>query len=250
MSNKVYKNLQVNVGMPFQIYAPLNLHVNKPVNADEVNKQVKDENELNSYREEIISQAREEAELIIKEAMQQAEIIINKAEVESIEKCVSMQKAEQQGYEKGYREGKAQYEKLLQDAQNIKKQAIADYNNKMADVESDIINMVMDIAFKVIGSEVQINKENVLFLVRNAIEKCTNRENILLKVSEDDYEYICQNSEKLKSFIEDIGELEIRRDPSLSLGNCIVETPFGIVDASVDTKLKKIGEAFSRIIEK
>jgi len=43
-----------------------------------------------------------------------------------------------------------------------------------------------------------------------------------------------------------IGQLEIVKDQALKLGALILETPYGSVDAGMDTKLKKIEEAFSR----
>lgn len=258
MSNNVFKNLQVNIGMPMNIYTQLNKHDIK-----QGNKQLKFEENINPegiadisldlFRKKIIVEARKKASSIIKEAIEHANVLTNKAEIESIEKCLSMQVSKQEGYNegysKGYSEGKAIYEGLLQEAQEIKNQGISEYNELLANAESDFISMIMDITQKVIGYEIEINKENVLILVKNAIEKCTNKDNLLLKVSEVDYEFIVENTEKLRNYVDGIGEIEVRIDSSLNAGNCIVDSPFGSVDSSIDTKFNKIKESFLRIIE-
>ena len=49
---------------------------------------------------------------------------------------------------------------------------------------------------------------------------------------------------------EGIGNLDIRKDPSLNAGDVIIETPYGTVNAGVSTKLKKIEDAFIKLIGK
>jgi flagellar assembly protein FliH len=48
--------------------------------------------------------------------------------------------------------------------------------------------------------------------------------------------------------VEGIGELNIKKDTSLKTGGCIVETAYGTVDASLQTKFKKIESAFRNVI--
>lgn len=241
----------MNIGVPFTILTPINQQSNNSEDSDEITESVEINTNINSYSEEIISDARGEATQIIEDAMLQAEILLNKAQTEIMGNCESvLNEARREGFDKGYNEGKAQFDGLIFEANDIKNKAISHYNEVMSNVESDIISMVLDISRKVISSEIKFNKENIFYLVKNTIEKCANREEILLKTSDEDYEYLCKSSERLRSQIEGLEELKIKNESSLSTGNFIVETPYGCVDASVDTKIKKIEETFSSLIEK
>ncbi len=253
MSNRVFKNYQVNLGLPFQINTGLNFQTIRHIeNIGNTAAAVKkpDFNEAETG-EEIVNNARTEAEMIIEEAKLEADRIVEAAEELAYENSSRLgEEAKVKGYEDGFNEVKKQYEDLLQEAEFIREHARVEYKDVLASIESDAINIILDIAKKVIGDEINTNSENVLNLIKQAFEKCANKENVILKVSADDYEFVCDNKEKLLSMVEGIGELDIKRDPSLKLGGCVLETPFGSVDASVQTKLRKIEEAFKEVIKR
>ena len=60
-------------------------------------------------------------------------------------------------------------------------------------------------------------------------------DSILLRVSADDYDFVMENSERIKNMAGDIGELEIRKDQTLTKGSCIVDTGYGMVDGGLET---------------
>lgn len=259
MYNKVYKSEQISVGIPVQIRPVINFQTIKKISdglEDEENKEItegdmEDIEDVKITSENIIRKANEEAETIIKEAELEAQRILEAAENEALSKREAIEEeARQKGFEIGYEEAKSLYEDLLSEAEFIKQHANAEYNEVMAGLEEDAIEMVMDIARKVIGVEVTLNKDNILSLARQALEKCSNREEITLKVSSQDYDFLVDNKERLLSMVEGIGDLEIKKYPSLSPGACLVETPYGSVDAGVETKLRKIEEAFMKVVGK
>ena len=89
-----------------------------------------------------------------------------------------------------------------------------------------------------------------MYLVKQAFEKCANRENIVLKAAPEDHEFLVNNKDRLLSMVEGVGELEIKKDTSLKPGGCIVETLYGSMDAGIQIKMKKIEEAFRQVIGK
>lgn len=242
----------MNVGVPFQVRVPLNFQTIKEV-----------ETEGNSFNNEncsyvktecasdIIEKAREEATLIIKEAQIEALKIIENTEREVAENKLEIEEeARKNGYEVGYIDAKKQHEDLIQEAEFIREHARVEYKEVLDSIESDAINVILDIAKRVIGAEISFKKEDILYLVKQAFEKCGNKENMVLKTSPEDYDFIVQNKDKLLSMVEGIGELEIKRDSSLKEGACIVETAFGSVDAGIQTKLNKIEHVFRNLIGK
>lgn len=154
----------------------------------------------------------------------------------------------QKGFEKGYEEAKSQYEDLIQEAELIRENALKEYQETLQSIEKDALNIILDISRKVIGTEISMNKEKLLEMIAQAFERCSNRENITLKVSSADYDFIIENKDRILSMVEGIGQLEIVKDQALKLGALILETPYGSVDAGMDTKLKKIEEAFFKVL--
>jgi len=251
LSNRLYKNYQVNVGLPFEIKPALNFQTIRHMENEEDFEDKNDSFDEAMVREEIIREARIEADMIIQEAKYEAARIIEDAERSSKESYSAMvEEARIKGYEDGLKEVKKQYEDLLTEAEYIREHARIEYNDVLSSIESDAVNIILDIAKKVVGNELSTNKENIMFLIRQAFEKCANKENIVLKVSPDDYEYICENKDSLLAMVEGIGELDIKKEPSLKSGGCIVETPLGSIDASLQTKFKKIEESFRELIKR
>lgn len=238
------------MGIPFQIKSPLNFETIKKADSFE-SRNVEFEHHAKEESEELIRKAREEAEYIIREAQLEAAKIMESAEEEiSSTRAGIEQEAWQKGYEDGAEEAKRQYEDLIREAEMIREHAKVEYKEVLAGIESNVVDTVMEVARKVIGVEISFNKDDVLYLVKQAFEKCANKENIALRVSPDDYDYICDNKERLLSMVEGVGELEIKKDTRMKEGACIVETPYGSIDAGVQTKLKKIEEAFRQAIGK
>ena len=250
MYNKIVKNYQVNMGMPFQIRTPLNVHTIREAQSFDHQEEefVEPDDEVNAG--DIIENAREEAEMIIKEAQYEAMRILEEARVKADDATAAIEEeARQRGYEEGVEEARAQYDELLNEAQSFREQTIAEYNQVIASMEADIVKMVLDIAHKVLGTEIR-NKDNVLMIIKQAIEKCANREHIVVRVAPDDYDYLFENKDVLLSMVEGVGELEIKKDNSLKQGACVVETSYGSVDAGVQTKLLKIEEVFMKALGK
>jgi len=255
--NKIFKNDQISVGGPVQIKVPVNFQTIKMAykpnakDEDEQNeKEIEDreENDGQDY-EEIIQSAKKESENIIKAAEIEAQRIIDEADKEAVERIkVAEDEARERGFEKGYKESKSTYEDLLSEAEFIKEHATVEYSEVMAGIEKDAIELIIDVAKKVIGEEVTLNKEHIVHLVGEALGKSSNRDNITVKVSDKDYDYVLENKDTLLSSVEGIGNLEIIKDLALNQGDCIVETSYGSIDGGVQTKLRKIEETFLQMI--
>ena len=256
MYNKIFKSDQVSLGIPVQIRVPVNFQTIKMAykpeakeDSDELEKEAAEAEEDNSENyEDIIQKAKEEAEAIIEEAELEAQRILESAEIEAFNRKQSIEdESRQKGFETGYEEAKSMYEDLLSEAEFVKEHASVEYCEIMAGIEKDALELIMNIAEKVIGEEISLNKENIISIVGQALEKCSNREEIAVKVSVQDYDFLVDNKEKLLSMVDGIENLEIKRDHSLKPGDCLVETPYGSIDAGVQTKLRKIEEAFMKL---
>ena len=244
MYNKILKNYQINVGIPFQV---------KTADCSKIMKQMQDPDAFDNTIIDVtactIENAKTEAEYIIKEAELEAQRIIEKAELEAEKRSEEiMEEAEKRGFEAGIHEAEEQYRTLLADAENIKNAAYEECKRALDSIEEEAVELVLKIARAVIAEEVSINKDNLLLMIRNAFNRSSNKENAILKVSSDDYEFIVNNKEKILAMTEGTGELEIRKEYNLQQGSCIIETQYGTIDAGLNTKMSKIEDAFLNIV--
>ena len=95
--------------------------------------------------------------------------------------------------------------------------------------------------------ELETSSESILKIARAAIEACLNRTVSCLGFIED-YDFVMENSERIKNMAGDIGELEIRKDQTLTKGSCIVDTGYGMVDGGLETKLEMVEQAFREVM--
>lgn len=236
-------------GRPYQIKIPVNLQtLNEEESEEDI--QLQHEPEEVESPESVLEKAREEAELIIKEAEYEAARILEDArtEAEKNTKAV-LEEAWQKGYDEGNGSAKEQYAGIIQEAEAARESAMEEHDQVLAGMETEITELVAEVSRTVIGNELATNKDTIIYLVRQALEKCSNKNNLVLKVAPGDYEYLMENRERLNMMVQDTGDMEIRQDLSLEPGACLVETSFGSVDASAQTRLRKIEEAFRDILE-
>lgn len=194
----------------------------------------------NTKAQEILQKAREEAKKIIDEA---------KVFIEE-EREIVLEQAKKNGFEEGYNQAMRHCEDILQEVGMMKQRALEDYKIFLQNVENELVSIIIDVTKKVIASELDLNKEKILHMIKSAFDTCLQKDHVILKVSKNDYEYIVDSKNKLLAMVRGIGEIEIKVDHSLEQGGCILETPYGSVDASINTKLKEIEKVFRGLVSR
>ena len=110
----------------------------------------------------------------------------------------------------------------------------------LQDAEPKIIELVMAISRKVIIDEVETRPTVVLELVRGALARVRDQNQIIIHVSPDDYEFIMQSRRILQAVVGAEQTLTVTADAVLGKGGCLIETSFGTVEAGIDTQLDSI----------
>jgi flagellar assembly protein FliH len=248
--NRIFKNNQVTYGRPYQIKIPAKLqNFNEEEEQDE-DLHLQFESEEVESPEAILEKAREEAALIIKEAEYEAARIMEDAHAEAEKNTKAiLENAWQKGYDEGNESAKEQYAGIIMEAEATRESAMEEHDKVLAGIETEIIDLVTEVSKRVIGAELSTNRDSIISLVRLALEKCSNKNNLVLKVASGDYEYLLENRDRFNMMVQGAGDMELRQDQSLEPGSCLVETPFGSIDASAQTRMRKIEEAFIDILE-
>ncbi len=147
------------------------------------------------------------------------------------------------GYKKGLEEGKKiaqrECEKELEKIRNLIGQIRDKISEELKSAEPHLLKLAYTIAKKVIAAELRINKNAILNIVREAIERLKDKTKIIVKLNPADYDFVEKEKEKIKEGFE-IKELKFERDEKVKEGGCIVQTQFEEVDAQIDMKLKEI----------
>ncbi len=246
MYNKIFKNNQVTYGRPFQIKIPLKLqNIAEQSIETEGTEFVEDIQKKTLEPEELLEKAKRECELLLDEAGFEAERIMEQARQEAEKKAeVMLEEAWQMGYAEGAEAARAQNKSILEETEKLYQIAVKEHDSTLAGLESEILELVLGVAHKAVAGELVMNSDIILQLIKDALPNCSNTNGAILKVSPIDYNYLIDNKERLSTIAEGADGLEIRKDPTLKAGDCIIETALGGVDAGVDTRLYKIEEAF------
>ncbi|MBB5172078.1 flagellar assembly protein FliH [Texcoconibacillus texcoconensis] len=196
----------------------------------------------------IVEEAKQEAAQIVEQAKQEAEDLKKqlKQEEKKQKKLVKQEKetARSEGYEKGYQEGaqeaKQQCQTEIDRAQHVVSSAKLHYEERIQEAEPVILNLAMKVAARIISSTFDTNENAWLDLVKQAIAEVREHPDVKIYVHPDWYELTLKHRQELQAIVMHTDELYIYPDMNLPQNGCIIESPLGQVDVSVDSQLKEI----------
>jgi len=188
-------------------------------------------------KEQEISYPTEEIE--IPQAESEAAQIIQKARRESAQ---ILDQAKKDGYESGRHEADLKIKEALQTLN----QAVGERKKIIKDAESEILRLALKVAEQIIRSEVSLHRDVSLNIVTEAINRVSDREQVIVRVNREDAEYIKRQKDRLAGILDGVKSFSVIEDSQIEPGGCIVETNLGYVDARISTKLKSIEEALEK----
>ena len=238
---RLFKSEKVSVGLPkpLEIKNINSLHSSIKVSKEEAEK------ESNLDYDNLIKDAHQMYANIIEDANNEAKRIIE----ESYEKIEKLKKQEtkdayEYGFNKGYEEARIETKAIIEEAKNIRDSLESRKNYLLKEAEDEVVQIILNISRKVIGDELQQNRDIIISQIKLALEKCTYKNKVTIKVSSEDYPSVLVNKGVIESLVEGISEIEIIEDKFLSKGDCIVDTPAGEVNSSIELQLKQLEDAF------
>lgn len=152
--------------------------------------------------------------------------------------------AAQEGYRKGLEEAKEDIESLKTAITGFMKakQEVFEY------IAPDILEISVDIARKIIKKEVEQDPQIILETILDILKSISKEESrITIKVNPTEAPFIKENISKI---IEKTGidaRINVTAAEETEIGDCIVYTNNGVVDATINTQLEIIKEAFKAV---
>lgn len=235
----------------------------EPRGAEALNETA-DESLSISKADELIKNAEEEAAQIVAEARRQAESIAQEARQEidawwnqkRVEDEEARHFAKQEGYEQGIEHGREEgrrlvyeeYAQALEQSAAILEEAPSIKRRMIAEAESFVLDLTIEIARKVIGEQLTLDKENVIALIRRALSRTQEYKSVTVAVNPDTYTYVQENRAKLLEVLDSQVEITIIPDDSVTDGGTVIRTTMGSVDARVDVQLEEIKKALQAVL--
>ncbi|NQU16926.1 MAG: hypothetical protein HQ564_02575 [Candidatus Saganbacteria bacterium] len=174
----------------------------------------------------------------------QAQNIVSQAQAESASVRAA---AKKQGLEEGREEGRAESQEKIKEALETVNQAVKARKKILKDSEAEILRLALKAAEQIIRSEVSLHRDVCLNIVSEAINRVSDREQVIVRVNHEDAEYIKKHKDRLSGIVDGIRSFSILEDNQIEPGGCIIETNLGYIDARISTKIESIEEAFNRI---
>lgn len=206
-------------------------------------------------QDEILLNARKEAEDIVKEAEASSDKIIEDAKI-SAEKILLSAKDSgyQQGYRQGYNEGyQFGINEANSEAEEIKKNADIyvescriETEDYIKNKQEEILQLALAIARQVIHGEVMINPDMAGKIAEDVLSKATDRKHVILKVNPVDFNIVKNKKDDLSIYVENPNNLFIIADSSVTQGSVKAETPSGFIDGDIQTQLDIITKLLLR----
>lgn len=111
--------------------------------------------------------------------------------------------------------------------------------------EAQIVQLLQLIAEKIAMSHVEIHNEVILDVIRKVIEDAQTDEDVILKVSNEDFMFIESVRERLDKKLDYLKRVRMEAVDDIKSGGCILETRYGAIDATLDRRLEKVWQAIA-----
>ena len=178
----------------------------------------------------IIARAKAEASQIVSDAEAERDRLRNEAETTGYDK----------GHQEGYEKGVAEVDRLIDRMHTILEQVMKRREEILADTESQIVELVILMARKVIKILSENQKNVVMANTMAALKKVKTRGEVTLRVNLEDVKLTTANAQEFINHVENIQGITVLEDSTVERGGCIVETDFGAIDARISSQLQEL----------
>ncbi len=147
---------------------------------------------------------------------------------------------QKEGYEKGHAEFVQQMKgiedrlvSLLKDIEESRKVLFLEANRTVLDLSIQMVR-------KIITTELSVNQEIVLSVIKKALTYIADRQEFVVRVSPDDFETVTKKKDFWTSISDRLDAITVEADKRIEKGGCIVESNTGITDARIPVQIGEL----------
>ena len=158
------------------------------------------------------------------------------------------EQAYNEGYEKGLADGvMREREERIKSMDALLKDAKNKSRNAIRNLEGNVIELAVAIAEQIIRKSIMTDPETVTEMVSEVLTHIIGSEVVTLKVSAEDYKTINSRYNTWLSMAGGVTDFKIEIDKRLTVGDFIVETDSGIIDAIISDRVGVIVDELLKI---
>lgn len=205
----------------------------------------------------LLEEAEFQRNTVLAEAKAQVEALLAEAQTDALQcKTLAQEEGRAEGYQSGHEEGrsaaKAEMEAAVlaanEKAQRTMQIAENEAKCTVLRAERQILDIVLAIADRVIPQHFMDAPQCILPLIQKALEKVKDQNAIVVRVSEENYEFVLAAKDELQMRLDGDEGLSISADPVLGNDGCIIESANGNVDAKLQTQLEIVKKAVQEVM--
>ncbi|GAX91447.1 FliH/SctL family protein [Effusibacillus lacus] len=259
--SKIVKSLYASVNGTRTIHTIPVIKVTMPVNHTGHGVSDPEDPEPVMSPEEIMLAAREEASHILSEAQRVAETLIAEANAKAealldnarLQAEHIMEESRQTGYRNGYEEGKAvgeaSYNNKIEQALELINRVEMNRKTYQLQAEQELLELACAVARKIMGKEIECESSWVSNTVKSALAELVDRSQVEVIAHPDDIPILVTVKEEMFIKHGSQVELQLKADPAVERGGCLLRTRQGTVDARIDSQLQEVRRALLDMAE-
>jgi flagellar assembly protein FliH len=156
-------------------------------------------------------------------------------------------KGYEDGLKKGKEEGLAEFRSQSAAALESFQEFVSSFEATKTEVfkanERFLMDLVFQVAKMITLKELSTDKDYVVRLARTLMERVGIRENVKIKINQNDAASLDTLKADLTNTFSDLKNLAIEVSEDVKSGGCLIETQWSAIDATIETQLKGIQEA-------
>jgi flagellar assembly protein FliH len=114
---------------------------------------------------------------------------------------------------------------------------------------ADALELAFMMARKILERELRSDPVVLMGLIRSAISRAGDANRITVRLNTDDAETLRASGHDLTSSHFSLAKIEVIADPTLTPGDCVIETNLGTVDGRLSIRLEEMREAVDSALQ-
>lgn len=143
-----------------------------------------------------------------------------------------------EGYHAGQKATMAQATAMVRSLSSALKDLASLRTEMMRRSEHDLVRLAIALAEGIVLREVDFDRSLLTMMAEAAIGRLGEKTTATIRLNPDDYQAALRAGVTVKD--DGVG---VMPDPSIEPGGCRIETPFGEIDAGVDTQMRELARA-------
>lgn len=177
----------------------------------------------------------------------------------ALEKLKTLEEAAyKEAYALGLEEGKKEALRIHQEELSEQISHLDQIINSMQELKKDlvqfneahIIKLIYYMAERLAMKEIEQNTESILPVLKSIVENSQAEEQLTVKLSPEDFKFLNEAQDKIGKGFEFLTRAKLEATAEIKPGGCIVETNYGVVDATLEERLSKLWGAIEESIPK